>query len=317
MVEISSLGLSTQSAVQIRNAQESLATLSEQLSTGKKSLDLADYSFTDARRLLDFRTTISKRTAYNDVINTVLPRLNTYNNVLESLDKIGNNMMQLINTTENSSQATDAAVGSQVSSFMQQVQFFLNQQIGDRFIFSGSRYSTAPIGDLSALPVPPTDSMTPVTSPTLPSYDSAAPGSSAASYATDSATIDDGYTLNYSVSSNHAGFQQLILGMRWAYAATQDSANYSTYMDKARTLITGALTDMRDLDGQVVSNINRFNETKNLHSSFITELTGQIDDIQQADSAEVATKISFAQAQLQASYSVTAKIANLSLASYL
>lgn len=317
MVEISSLGLSTQSAVQIRNAQTSLATLSEQLSTGKKSLDLADYSFTDARRLLDFRTTMAKRTAYNDVINTVLPRLNTYNNVLNSLDKIGNNMLQMVNTTENSSQATDAAVGAQVSSFMQQVQFFLNQQIGDRFIFSGSRYDTAPIGDLSALPVPPTDSLTPVSSPTLPSYDSAAPGSSAAAYATDSATIDDGYTLNYSVSSNHAGFQELILGMRWAYAATQDSANYSTYMDKARSLLTSALTDMRDLNGQVVSNINRFNDTKNLHSSFITELTGQVDDIQKADSAEVATKISFAQAQLQASYSVTAKIANLSLSNYL
>jgi flagellin-like hook-associated protein FlgL len=317
MVEISTLGLGTQSIYQIRNSQAQLSNLALQLSTGKISLNLADYSLTESRRILDFRSVVEKRTSYLDIINTIKPRLDVYDKTFTAVDKIGNEVLRMINTTQNSDNAQDSAVGEQIAGFMQQVQFYLNQKVSDRYIFAGKNYGAAPVGDLSALPVPPTDSSTPVNDPTLPTYASAAPGDDANAYFKDSAFLDDGYSVSYGISSNDAAFQKLVLGMRWAYSATQDSANFSTYMGTARDLVTSALSDMRSLHGNVISNLARVNDAKDLHNRFIAEARAHIDDIQHADSANVATKISFVQAQLQATYSATAKIASLSLTNYL
>jgi|ERR1043166_1983177 flagellin-like hook-associated protein FlgL len=316
MVEVSTLGLLTQQILQIRDAQSLLGDLSTQLATGKKSLDLSGYTLADTRRLLDFRSLIGKRSSYLDVINTVEPRLKIYDKTLTQLDSDGNEALSLINGTTSFDNAQSGALASQIQGFMQSAQYFLNQRVGDRYVFSGSRYLTAPVQDITQLTVPP-GSATPVSSPTLPDYDTAAPGSSAASYATDSVNIDDGNTLTYGISSNDPAFQNLVLGLRWAYAATQDSANFSTDMDNARTLITNALGGIRNLHGTVASNMGRLDTTRDLHNTLISDLNNQIDDIQHADAAEVSTKITFVQAQLQASYSATAKIAQMSITQYL
>lgn len=316
MTNVSTLGLSLQSVLQIRDAQLQLGDLSGQLATGKKSLDLADYTLTEGRRILDFRSTISKRSSFLEVINTVRPRLQIYDKTMNALDTLGNDALRMVNGTQNSTNANTTAIGEQLKGFINQVQYLLNQKLGDRYIFAGTRYTTVPLQDLNSLPVPPVET-TATTSPTLPTYDSAAPGSSTAAFAKDSATIDAGYSINYGVSSNDSGFQKLILGLRWAYAATQDSNNYSNYMDTARTLLTQSLSEMRQTHGNVVSNIGIIDTVQKQHKALISDLNSQVDDIQKADSAEVSTKITFLQSQLEASYSVTAKIASLSLAKYI
>lgn len=316
MVEISSLGLSTQSIFQIRDLQLQLGSLSSQLASGKKSLNYADYSLTDTARLLDFSSTISKRSGYMDVINAVQPRLKVYEKSIDAIDNLGQQALQLVNTTGTASVASSTAAGVQFQGFMDDVEYYLSQKLGERYLFSGSRYSTAPLQDLTSLPVPPVETTT-VSSPTLPTYDSAAPGSSTAAYAEETATIDEGFTITYGVSSNDPAFQKIILGMRWAHAATQDSANFGTYMGRARDLLTSGLSGLRNLHGEVVSNYNRCNDMLTLHKNLITDLNTQVDDIQRADSAEVSTKITFLQSQLQASYSVISQVTTLSLAKYL
>lgn len=317
MVQISTLGLSLQSILQIRNAQAQLSDLSTQLSTGKKSLDLSYYSLTESRRILDLRGTMERKTAYQDVINTTMTRLNVYNNTFDTIEKMGNDALLLVNTTQNTETADNEATAEQIKGFLDNMGYYLNQKVGDRYIFSGARYDTKPVVDLTTLPVPPTDSSTPVTDPAVPTYDTGSPTNSAASYVQDSVTIDDDYTVTYGISSNESGFQKMILGLRWAYAATQDEANFNTYMATARDLISSSLEEIRGLHGDVTSDINRLEDMKDLHTQFISEATNSIDDIQHADSAEVATKITFVQSQLQASYSVTAKIAQMSLVNYL
>lgn len=317
MVQISTSGLLSQSVLQIKEAQAILGDLSNQLSTGKKSLNLGDYTLAESRRILDFRSVIETRTSYISVIDTVEPRLKVYDKALDSFENISNEALKLVNTTQNLDVADSEATAELLDGYIDQVEYLLKQKIGDRFLFAGTRYTTSPVSDLNALAVPPVDSV--VTSPTLPIYDSAAPGSSAAAYTEDTATIDTGFSITYGVTSNDAAFQNLILGLRFAYAATQasDNSTFSTRMDSARTYLNTAITSLRNLHGEVASNIARIDDTKKLHQSFIEEMTTQIGAIQQADSAEVATKITFVQAQLQASYSATAKIASLSITNYL
>ncbi len=316
MVNISTLGLGTQSILQIRNVQAQLDHLTEQLATGKRSSSLSDYTLTETRRILDFRTDIAKRTSYLDVINIAQPRMKIYDNSLTSLTDITNQALSLANSTENFEEATNTAVSSQVKGFMDQFSFFLNQKLGDRNLFAGGRYTTKPVGDLDALATV-TDSDAVTTGTTLAAYDTQAPGTSAAAYTKDSVTIDDNYTVQYGISSNDAAFQNLALGLRWMKAAANDSANYAADMAKARDFLTAAKPLLATLQGTNAANLSRLDDLKQQHTTFISTLTNEVSNIQTIDSAEVATKITFAQSRLQASYSATAIIAQLSLTKYI
>lgn len=319
MVNISTAGLTAQSILQIRNAQSTLSDLSNQLSTGKKSLNLADYTLTQTSSLLDYSSTIDKSNSYLSVINTVKPRLQIYDSALTKLSKLASDTLASVNTTDFNS-ATNAALGQQLTSVMSDITYYLNQKVGERYIFAGtgSRLTSPPVIDLSTLPVPPVAPDTaPVASPILPTSDTAAPGSDIQAYTDDSTKIDDGLNMTYGITSTDLGMQNLILGVRWAYAATQDPTNFTTYMNTARGLLTTSVQQLRDLQAYNAANQNRLTEVTAIHKTLISDLTTRTQEIQNVDSAEVAAKITFTQSQLEASYSVTARIAQLSITKYL
>ena len=109
------------------------------------------------------------------------------------------------------------------------------KQIGGRYIYAGSRYTTAPVVDLTSLTNTPTSPYT-VSGPTLPVYDTDYTGSgstSTAAYSQDSVTVDQGYTVQYGVTSNATGFQQVIAGLQLmkTAAASGDATTYQTGHD--------------------------------------------------------------------------------------
>lgn len=319
MVNVSTPGLTAQSILQIRSVQSTLSDLSTQLSTGKKSQSFTDYTLTETSSILDFSTSIDKSKSYLEVINVVKPRLDLYDTVLTKLSKTASDTLASVNSTDYNS-ATNAALGQQLTGYLQDISYYLNQKLGDRYIFAGTgtRLPTAPVIDLTTLPVPPIAPDTaPVSSPTLPTSDTAAPGSDIQAYTHDTATIDDSFNITYGITSTETGIQNLILGVRWAYAATQSSANFTAYMSTARGLLTSAVQQLRDLQAGNATNQNRVADVTKLQNSVIDSLTTRNDAIQNIDSAEVSAKITFTQAQLEASYSVTAKIAQLSITKYL
>jgi flagellar hook-associated protein 3 FlgL len=319
MVNISTSGITAQSILNIRNAQSTLNELSHQLSTGKKSLNLADYTLTETSSILDFSTRIDKSKSYLNVIGNIKPRLQVYEKALTRLSTITSDTLASVNTLDYNS-ATNAALGQQLQGYMGDINYYLNQKLGDRYLFAGTgtRLTSPPVVDLTTLPVPPVAPDTaPVTSPTLPTSDTAAPGSDVQAYTHDSMYIDDNYNINYGVTSTDTGMQNLILGVRWAYAATQSPANFNAYMAQARTLLGNALPQLRDIQANIAANQNRIADVTTTHNTLITDLTNQAGDIQNVDSAEIAAKITFTQSQLEASYSVTAKIAQLSITKYL
>ncbi|MBY0428422.1 MAG: hypothetical protein K2Q32_04295, partial [Alphaproteobacteria bacterium] len=224
MVNISTNGITAQSILQIRNAQSTLSNLSNQLSTGKKSLDLADYTFTETNGILNFTSSIDKSKSYLNVINVVKPRLKLYDDALTKLSKISSDTLASVNTCDFNT-ATNTALGQQLTSYLDDINYYLNQKVGDRYVFAGTgtRLTNPPVIDLTTLPVPPVAPDTaPVVSPTLPTSDTAAPGVDVQAYTHDSTTIDDGLNMTYGITSTDQGMQNMILGVRWAYAATQN-----------------------------------------------------------------------------------------------
>jgi flagellin-like hook-associated protein FlgL len=318
MANVSTLSILSQSVLQIKNVQSQLAVFSSQLASGKKSDDLGYYSIGDSARILDLRSLSTKKESFINSIKSIEPQLDIYDSTFERLEDIANDALSLANRSTDLSQVPSTASDQQFDAMLEQFEYYLNQKLGTSFIFGGARFGVQPVGDINGLPVPPVETA-PVTSPTLPSYDSQAPGSDATSYTEASVRVDDGFSVTYGISSNDEAFQNLILGVRWAYAATQapDQATFDTRIATARTLIATAGTQLRALHADVAGDISQLQSTKNLHEIFIANAKGQIQDIQAADTAELATKISFAQTQLQASYSVTGRLAQLSLVNYL
>lgn len=313
---ISTISIMTQVISSLNNGQSALSNLTQQLASGVKSTDLTTYSAYESRTLVSSRNLQEKANSYLDAISSVKPRLTIYERSLSALEDVINSTQSTILNTQNASAAAEQGVGAQISGAIDQAAYYLNQKVGDRFIFSGTRFTQKPIGDIKALTNPPAETF-PATSPTLPPYDAAGPGSDAQAYGKDVISLDDNLRLTYGISSTESGIQNMIQGLRFAYAATQDSANYTTYMAQAQTYLKTALSEVRTLRAQVAGNVKILTDTAKSQQDTINLLQTQIDKIRNADINEVSVKINSYNAQLQASYAASSKLINLSILQYL
>lgn len=160
----------------------------------------------------------------------------------------------------------------------------------------------------------------------LPSYDAQYTASGGvpdpnagydSAYVQDQVSIDESETLKYGITSTQSGFQKLVAGLRLAYAATQSSENYKSYMTEASSLITQGLSEIRSYHTALAADSSTIETIQNKQATLISDMKSQIDNIQSVDINEVALKINTYQAVLEASYAATAKIINLSILNYL
>ncbi|WP_374652615.1 hypothetical protein [Dongia sp.] len=75
----------------VKNLQTSLATLTQQLNTGTKSLSLVNYGVQGAR-LLDLRAEIQRREGYMDAIKALTPDIKAYDTIFNSMEKLASDM---------------------------------------------------------------------------------------------------------------------------------------------------------------------------------------------------------------------------------
>lgn len=78
-------------ATGFKNLQMSLATLTQQLNTGKKSTNLVTYG-TQGTRLLDLRADIQRRQGYLEAIKAATPDVKAYDKVFNSMEKLASDM---------------------------------------------------------------------------------------------------------------------------------------------------------------------------------------------------------------------------------
>ncbi len=323
---ISSLSSLLSSISNLTTQKGNLGLLTEQLQTGRKSNNLSDYSVNDARQMLDLSSNITRRQGFQTVATVVDSRLQIYDQVLTGMESIATQGISSAMLSANrGTDANNTLAASQIQGYLTQIESDLNQKLGDRFLFAGSRYATSPVKSLTTLPVPPTEVAPYVmTDPLIPQYDSeyTAPGdTSAASYVKDSVAVDTTQTMTYGISSNQTGFQQLIMGFRLAYAATQDPgppyANYANDMATAKDLLSKGLAAIQAYHTTVSSQSASLQDTKTLHANIINILTSQVQDIRSVDATETSAKITALKTQLEASYSATGIILSLNLSKYL
>lgn len=201
-------------------------------------------------------------------------------------------------------QRLDAATGSelpvaaQARSMLDEAANQLNVRLDERYLFAGSR------SDRPAVSLP------------TPAPTASDPG---AYYGGDEVQAQvrttDGKTLVYGVTASAAPFAQLIssLGLAAQADASGDRAAMGTALDRLEQAISG----LAELRGSIGQNAERLAAVTNERTATADYLKGVVSTIEDTDVPAAATRLAQDQTNLEASYMVTSRLSQLSLADYL
>lgn len=332
----------------MQNSQQSLELLQYRVSTGKKFQQLKLYG-NDAPRIVDLRNEISTRQAYMRSMDLTEGITGSYDAVLDRLAEAASEILDISSPIDAEDPAflTDTTVLAE--NLMLEIESNLNVRIGDRYIFAGTNYGTAPVNDLRDLALyNETDigtANTSETADTIPEFTVDAGGAAtvqsyhsswAGSPTTDEAawrkttlTIDDRQTVSYGITATDPAFQKLIDAVVRLKSAVADpgpaDANgdgetvdeRKSMLGQARSAAEEARIALRQLQSENGAIINQFDKMRTEHENFIAISQGSLEDIEGANKEEAAVQISTLQAQLQASYTTIARRAQLSLVNFL
>jgi len=316
---VSTVGIQISCSNLLIGGQASLSKLSQQLATGRYSENMTDYTSSQAQKLLNFNAEVKVQTGFLEVINAIKPRMEMYEMAFDSMETtIGSTYTTIVGSSVYT-ESTNGALRNEIINALEQMEYYLNQQVGERYIFAGARYGEAPVSDLSSLPI-----LTIASTPTIATgdqvaeydidYDAMNPLANVPEANTrESASIDTTKELTYGINSNEEAFQRVILGLRYALAATYDQTNYTSLMDTAKTYLNDGLADVRALHTDSTNAFSTLQKAEKTIGSKITSLNNQVSDIESVDVNEVAIKIQVLQAQLQASYSAVSTIIHLTI----
>jgi flagellar hook-associated protein 3 FlgL len=322
-----------------------LNQLQYRVGTGRKFAELKLYG-NDAPRIVDLRAEIASREAYTRSITLAEGITRSYDAVLDRLAEAAGEIIDASEpiSPEDPSYLTDTTVVA--NNLMLEIEANLNVRIGDRYIFAGTRFDTAPVNDLRNLALYTANDLAPnpvtanavETANTVPqmvvdqaganttqSYHSSFTGANTVdteAWRTTTLTISDQQRLDYGITATHSAFQNLVEAVVRLKSATDRNATLTvdqreTLLGNARSAAEQARVELRQLQSSNGAVINKFNTMTAQHETFIAISQSSLDEVEGADKAQAAVEISALQTQIQASFTTIARRAQLSLVSFL
>ena len=151
-----------------------------------------------------------------------------------------------------------------------------------------------------------------------PGYDSTAPGYYKGDSTDLSVRIDPNATLDYGVTADESGFEKLFRSLYLVLNANVTAGNIDTdTLETALGLAIDAIEEIPDIRSEIGSDRLSLEQMKNRHEDFIIFTNEAIDKIETVDVAAAVARMSIDQVQLEASYMLTARLSQLSLANFL
>ncbi len=329
---ISATGFFTSMTGIFANSETEINTLSQQLNSGKKSTSLEGYGGA-ASTILNLTDSVNETQAFltnSTQVNTVLT---AYDTTLGQLSTDATTLSNALTGVSASNPTTIATLQATIQGLMVDVGATLNAQVGDRYLYSGTRFTTQPVADLTQLALPTTPvpftavvpnatqtGTPPAFNSPLPTYDTQSPATDPnnQAYATQTATIGQSASLTYGITSNDPTMQALVYALQEAQAgANATGTTQAQYFANANSALQTAMTGLQNLQQSNANNEVTIKTQQTLQNQTIDNLQSQLGDLTQVDSTTVATELTNVENQLQASFKVTSSFLNLSLLQYL
>jgi flagellar hook-associated protein 3 FlgL len=319
---------------QIQDVQTQVATNQvSQVYSGLGSQASLDINLHDqATQISDFNDTISQLQVRASLVDSSLGIINAAATTVQNLSfaspQVSANRINLV---------------SQAQSAIDQINQRLQTQVNGRNLFGGTEtQSQTMVPQSTLLPLVKTAVQNAITTNAalVPPGNVAAAVQAAVAgvFATQSnyysggppttpTQIAQGLSVDTSITGADPAFMTTLEGLYTIAALPQpvtsptppaiNTTDFDAIASSAGSVIAQGLTALQSVTEKNGNNQALMTQETTDHSATLTILQTQIDNIEQVDLAGASTKLSLLQTQLQASYSITSSLSNLSLVNYL
>lgn len=310
----------------------------QQLATGLKVDGLIGVS-SQALELGQLKSKLGTVNNYNSGVTTALNRVELYALSIEKIIDVATEAQSTMIKNRDTAFAATSAPAVQANSLLNQIGSILQTRDGDRYLFSGTNYTSNPVsGSLSAIPTTYAAGAVPGVTPGYTDPLVVVPNGAAVpqppylntgagnlqnfyDYGNVNLYVDDNEQVSYGVSATEDGFQRVIDAIVRFRDATADlgtnDANYQVRVDDALKQLNLAISDLKTTASRNGYKQQQLTEVQERHLRSKDLLTIRVGNIQNADTAEVSANIANLQTSLEAAYLVTSKMLSLSLVNYL
>jgi flagellar hook-associated protein 3 FlgL len=272
--------------------------LQRQITSGQKSNVYSGIS-DDTGRLLKIERTLTATEQYKSNITVVRARLQTSEVQLSSMMDNAIKFKSTLTQALNNGNASLMALAQQSDQLMTQTANLLNTSQSGVYLFSGGRTTTPPVDLLQ--------------------FNAAANATSldAGYYQGDQdapqARIDEDFLITYGVKADDEAFEKYFRAMRLVKANETDPTTLRAAMD----LMDQAITRLNTVTSTIGAASNALDVSEKRHNDNLVVLKETVGSIEDTNILEASSKLSQEELQLQASYSVIARLSRLSIINYL
>jgi len=278
---------------QINSGMAKYVNTQEQITTGQKTQRYAGIS-DQAALSIDLSNGKATIDQYGKSASTTNSRISAiHTSISDILDMVTKYRAQLLQGLT-ADQADDAKLDAVAEYYLKQVESSLNADLGGVYLFGGIKSDSAPV-DLSD----PIDNQN-------GTYYSGADQLM-------SARVDENTVIDYGTTANRQGFKDLISSLQRVVSASSSQTELETALDE----VNDALDDLTQLEAETGHKMSVVEQSQARNQAMSDTIKLQLGSIQDVDISAAMVELTQRQTILQASYSVIARTAQLTLTNYL
>ncbi len=280
--------------------QGSYANGQVQLSSGLKSQDFEGIA-SDSRQLLSLQSDQKRLEAQNGNAELVQTRINLMYNSLGTIIDFGQQFAADLTAAISDIVNNTTHLQNTAQQGLTQMASTLNIEMGGRYLFSGSATATPPI-DINAVGFG---------GAVIPSV--ANTNYYQGNSFVHAVEVDDNYSINYGVTADHPGVELMMRAYDLVATTPGDQATLLEAFDLMKQAV-----DIVSEERAAISQSSTAIEGKVFdNKEELLLLDNIITTLNEVDIAEVTVRLQEVQLQIEASYTITNKVLNLSLIDFL
>ncbi len=344
---ISTLAILTAPRQSIYESQRQILDAQTELSTGRHA-DVGLTLGSKTSQVIGLRNGFERNNSIIDMNGLASTELDLTQSAISSLIDVAHQFSSNLIGARNALNGQEV-VKTAAKSALESITSILNQAHSGKFLFSGINTDVAPLENYLA--TPPSAGKAAVDAAFLAEFGTAqngagvgaitaaqmdtflngsfaslfapatwSPAFSSASDQNRIARIDTDYSVEISTNANEAAFRDLVMAVTMAFDLGTGSLNQAAFekvVDKAVTVSAAAAQEAALIAGQLGTAEKAISDTTLLLKHRNEILNSEIVSLEGVDQYEVSTRINLLTTQLEASYTITARINQLNLMNYL
>jgi flagellar hook-associated protein 3 FlgL len=280
--------------------------LQVQLSSGQKAMRYSGIA-ADTSRLINLESNRTRSDQYISNNNTLNLRLQTMEQSVANSFDIASQLKTLLVNAINGQNATDLPVNLTAQNMMDQLSGDLNIKLGDRYLFSGTQTGTPPVDFDDVDFTSPPDSY---------------PSNADTSYYQGDSTrltaqVADNFDVNWGVTADEQGFEQLIRALHLTATATTSPTVDTNRLQEALSVVNQAIDNIPNIRSRIAASQLSIQSATDSHNNLNLYVDETISNIKSVDVTQAVTQLSTEQTLMQASLMTVSRLSQLSLANYL